>query len=114
MFLEFLSHLISLDFAWIADLIMNNLLWVFLLAVYVFIAYDGKKLLRNFLFIVGALWIVTDIFGVWKIGFAPFLFMIPFVIAIDFFIAGTAIEKHKTSLLWASFFVFSFLFTFFI
>ncbi|MDD5163072.1 MAG: hypothetical protein PHD95_02575 [Candidatus ainarchaeum sp.] len=104
MLFEFFSHLISLDLAWIIGLIMGNLLWLFLLAAYVFITHEGKKVFWGFIFLVGSIWIVLDIFGVWRFEMSPIWLFLVFAIALDFFIANTNWEKHKLTFLLVFFF----------
>ena len=113
MFLEFLNHALALDLQWIAGLVLNNLHWVFLLAAFVYIEHSGKKWLRKFILLVGALYLVLDIVGIWNLVFLPIFITVIFAIALDFFAEGNSLANHKTFALWVFFFATSFIWTFF-
>jgi hypothetical protein len=104
MFLEFLNHVLSLDLEWVIGLVLNNLHWVFLLATYVFITHDGKKWLWKFILLVGSVWVILDIFGLWRFEMSPIWLFLVFAIALDFFVANTGWEKHKLTFLVVFFF----------
>ncbi|MDD5147934.1 MAG: hypothetical protein PHH08_00545 [Candidatus ainarchaeum sp.] len=113
MFLEFISHAFALDFQWIAELVLGNLHWVALLAAYAFIMHNGKKWFWQFIFLVGGLWIFLDIAGLWGIALFPIMLFLMFSIALEFFEEGNWIARHKTGVVWVSFFGLSFLYTLF-
>ncbi len=60
MFLEALTHALTLDLFWFIDLIMNNLFWLFSLLAVMYFLTDGKKAVLGFVIIIFDLWIIRD------------------------------------------------------
>jgi len=48
MLMEFLQNLFALNLEWILDFALQNMLWVFILAVIAFYVSDEKKAIPNF------------------------------------------------------------------
>lgn len=57
MFFEFVQHLALLDLHWIVSLVMNNILWVFMLGAFIYFLNDGKKLMLGFAVVVADIWL---------------------------------------------------------
>ena len=113
MFIEFMSHVLSLDLPWIAGFILGNLHWVFALFAYVIIAGQAKKPVWSFLLLMGGLYAALDIAGLAGWIFVPLLIFLPMNLVISIFLEGTVFQKHATKILWAAFFVLAFINTFY-
>jgi len=114
MFLEFLSHAISLDSGWIIELILSNIPWIFVLAVYVFIQKDGKHVFWGFIFLVGLLYVFMDFFGLLGWIMVPLVIFVPLQMAMNIFFEGTSLHKIELPIILIVFFTLCFLFTFLI
>ena len=68
MLFEFLSHLISLDFGWIVNLLLTNLHWVFATVVLSYFFAEGKKVLALFFIFVFWVWAFFDFVPIIGIG----------------------------------------------
>jgi hypothetical protein len=75
MMLEFLRHLIELDFGWIVQFILNNLLWLFLFAALSHFLFEGKKFIRGIIVFSVVVWTWLDFtaFIGWEIYVAGYL-----------------------------------------
>ena len=82
MLLEFLSHLVSFDLAWIAALILSNLHWAFALFAFTFIGENGKRPVWHFLILIAMLYAFGDILGLGGWILTPFILVIPFQLLI--------------------------------
>lgn len=60
MLLDFMSHLVSLDLAWIIQLILDNLLWLFLLYATLYVVNDGKKTILGTILLFFIIWAWMD------------------------------------------------------
>ncbi len=60
-FWEVIVHVLSLDLNWLATFALNNLLWVFLLTVGIYLFQDGKKVLLGLLTFIPIIWISADL-----------------------------------------------------
>ncbi len=60
MLLDVLTHLVSLDIVWIIDLILGNILWLFLFYTAVHIATDGKKVVLGTIILFILAWALMD------------------------------------------------------
>ncbi|MBN1940714.1 MAG: hypothetical protein JW772_00870 [Candidatus Diapherotrites archaeon] len=114
MFLELLSHALSLDGNWIAELVLNNIPWVFCLLAFVFFNSGGKKWIAGFFFTVGLLYVVVDLFEVMHWIFFPIIMFIPLNMALATFLEGTSWHKHELKIIMALFLGLSFIWTFFV
>jgi len=68
-FFSFFSKLLALDFAWILEFIISNLLWLFIFAVVVFVLFDGKNFFAAFVFLIFAIWLWGDFGALTGVGF---------------------------------------------
>lgn len=68
-FFIFLEKLLSFDFAWIIDLILGNLLWLFMFSVAVYILFDHKKFFVALIVISLAFWLWGDFESLTGVGF---------------------------------------------
>ena len=59
-FFEAVHALLSLDIGFFVDVVMNNLLWVFVFYVLIHIFFDGKKVLYWFLLFCVLMWAAFD------------------------------------------------------
>ena len=76
-FLEFIQALVSLDIAWLINLVLGNLFFVFAFMAVASILYE-KNVLFYFLVVTGLIWITGDfsvLFG-WTAGLVPVLFLV--------------------------------------
>jgi len=60
MFLEFLSHVLSLDIAWIINFIFSNFFWIFIFASLIYFFVGKKKFLLGFFVLIFNLWVLSD------------------------------------------------------
>ncbi|MEK6957611.1 MAG: hypothetical protein AABW99_01355 [archaeon] len=60
-FVEAVQALFSLDLGFFIDIVMNNLLWVFLLYALVHYFFDGKHILHYFLLLSLMMWAWADL-----------------------------------------------------
>lgn len=73
--IEILNHFFSLDFAWILNFILGNILWFFLFAAAAAFFYHGKNWFWSFVYIVIYVWAAiefTKLVG-WQLLSAEFL-----------------------------------------
>ncbi|MCR4336173.1 MAG: hypothetical protein NUV57_06615 [archaeon] len=63
LFIEFFLHLLTFDFGWIVQLVLNNLLWVFGLSALAYLIFGEKKFFAGFILLVFDIWLF-DVFGV--------------------------------------------------
>jgi len=114
MLLEFLSHLLSFDFVWIASLIMNNLHWLFALMAFVVIAEKGKRPVWHFLVLIGFLYAFVDVMAIGGWILAPILIMTAFQFFLGlYFPEGSWPQRNFIKIVTVAFFVVSFIHTFF-
>ena len=60
-FWEFMVRIFTLDISWIADAIMSNLLWVFMIIAAIYILQGGKKVLLGSITAVAVIFISIDL-----------------------------------------------------
>ena len=60
MLLNFLSHLLAFDIAWIVALILNNLFFLFAFTAIMYYFMEGKRVLLGFFVITFVMWIWGD------------------------------------------------------
>jgi hypothetical protein len=113
MLLEFLSHALAFDLAWIASLLLNNLLWVFILLAYVVIASNGKHGFKNFVILTLLLYAAVELEQLQGLIFVPLLIFIPLNFVLEIFLKDTSLEKHQLKIIIFLFFSVTFLHTFF-
>ena len=61
MFLEALTHVLTLDLFWFIDLIMNNLFWVFAFIAVMYFFTDGKRTILGVILIIFDMWLFVDL-----------------------------------------------------
>ncbi|VVC00069.1 Uncharacterised protein [uncultured archaeon] len=69
-FFEFVGPVISLNFPWLVDFFLSNLLWLFILSVMVHILFNGQKFVPALAIFTFALWLWGDFETLSGIGFA--------------------------------------------
>lgn len=73
--IEVLNHFFSLDFAWIINFIMANILWLFLFAAAAAFLYDKKNWFWSLVYVTFYVWAISE-FGVlvgWQVLSKEFL-----------------------------------------
>ena len=60
MLVEFLVHLISLDFHWLIGLVMNNLHFLFIFFAISYFFFDGKNYILAMFLLILDVWLVAD------------------------------------------------------
>lgn len=60
MLVEFLSHLLALDIAWIVALIVDNLFFLFAFSALMYYFMNGKRMFVGFLVITLLMWVWLD------------------------------------------------------
>lgn len=100
---EILFSVFSMDFGFIASLVMNNIFFVFGFAAIGFIQEGNKNLIKNFIAFTGLLLAVLAITEITGIGFFPGQNTVVFFgfIVMPLFILGkgTRIEKHTRKII---------------
>lgn len=112
MLLEFLSHAMSFDIAWIASLILGNLHWVFAISAFILVSNGGKKLIWPFLVTFAMLWAITDFSEMAGWIMVPILTFTTINITLTIFFENTRLQKHLMKILVISFLALSFVHTF--
>ncbi len=69
-FFIFMDHILGLDFPWIVEFMLSNLIWVAVLSVMMHVLFNGEKFVSAFIFMTFALWLWGDFEGLSGIGFA--------------------------------------------
>lgn len=99
MFLEFLGQFFSLNFAWVGQVFLDHLFWLFVLAAFVVISLDSKKHLWGFIFFVFFLWTFTDLnfFIGWNVPafFGPVFFILVAVPSFAFLEKNGKLSKYN-------------------
>ncbi len=114
MLLEFLSHAIAFDLAWIASLILGNLHWVFAIGAFVIIAEKGKKPIWHFLLIMGFLYAFLDVMELGGWILAPLIVLVPIqFFIILYFPEGSWPQRNFVKIVTVLFFALSFIHTFY-
>lgn len=114
MLLEFLSHAMSFDLAWIASLIMGNLHWVFALGAFVVIAEKGKKPVWHFLVLIGFLYAFVDVMELGGWILVPMMLLVPLQLFIGlYFDEGTWMQRNFVKIVTVLIFALSFIHTFY-
>lgn len=66
MLIEFLYHLMALDIAWILELIINNLQFLFIFIAIIFVFANGQKLIAGTITLILMLWILNDVGNIFQ------------------------------------------------
>lgn len=117
MLLEFLSHAISLDLGWIANLLFTNIHWIFAVFAFVVLADSkggsGKKFVWKFIVTMGLLYAAVDIGSLAGWAFPTQMVFIPINFGITIFTENTRFQKHFIKIVVVVFFLLSFINTFY-
>jgi len=103
MLFEFFYRLISLDTNWLVSLKANNLHWLFLITVLIFIFFDGKKVVLGVIafFLVGWAWGDFELISGLAVFAGGFL-MIYYLSKIAVMIFAENQPELKNKLIWIS------------
>lgn len=113
MLLEFLTHAMAFDLAWIVQLVMGNLHWLFALMAFVFIAEKGHRPVWHFLVLIGFLYAFLDVMEMGGWILMPMIILAPFQIGFGlFFKEGTWPQRNFVKILTVLILVLSFVHTF--
>ena len=63
-FLEFISHVLNLDLAWLLNLVLANLHYLFMFALLMYVFLDGKRLVYGFVLVILYVFAFTDFLGI--------------------------------------------------
>ena len=99
MLIEFLYHFFSLDFAWIAGVILEHLLWVFIFAAATVIIFPAQKHFWGFVFFVFLVWALVDVgaYTGWRLAnyFGPAHFVLASLVAFAFLEKNGKLSKYN-------------------
>jgi len=117
-FFEALAALAGLDFTFFIDVVMGNLLWVFMFFVLVYFFFDKKNTIYYFLLWAVLLWAFLDFESLTSMTFrtGPFL-MLYYLTKLALLSWAENSPRFKNKLLWVSetqFLLLLFIFTFFL
>lgn len=101
MFLEFLSHVLQLDFAWILKFVLLNLHWLFAFVLAIYFFGEGKKVVSGVIALIFALWAMNDGANIMGWVFITGGFLLLFYV-VKFFILKIAEEtpQLQSKLIW--------------
>lgn len=80
MFVEFLSHVVSLDLVWVMQFILGNLHWLFAFFAISLIFFNGKKIKRRFIILVLVPWIWFDLTHAMGLVFLTGIFLVMYYV----------------------------------
>ncbi len=111
MLLNFLSHLLNLDFAWIVfDLILGCMGFTVAYLILAHIYSGGKRWLAYFFFLMLLLYAILDfgtLFGIALVSKNNMLGWLMFQFTATIFLTGTKLQKHTLKIMVACFLGFS-------
>src|SRR3989344_4468144 len=112
---EALGALASLDIGFFIELVLGNLLWVFIFAGVNHVLFKGKGLEKNTILFGFYIWAFREFMGIWGFsGFAasPFVFFALMAIVQIFVLEPKALGKHTAAADVAAFYGILFFFNF--
>lgn len=103
MLIEFLYHLVTLDFAWLMQLVLGNLHFLFIFVAIIFLFTNGKKVLVGAIALVLMLWILNDVGNIFKWAtFVGGFLSIHYMIKIAVLAFAEDDEKMGSKLIWVN------------
>jgi hypothetical protein len=117
MLLEILDALLSFNLAWLFQLILNNLHWLFIFALLRHVLSSGKSLLPGMFVLMFILFSIRCIIHTllhWHfiVFLSPLFFFATVILLLRIFIAGTSLQKHTVPLTIFFIYFFTWLFGF--
>jgi len=112
--MEFISHAMAFDLAWIAGLILGNLHWLFAIAAFVIIAEKGKRPVWHFLVMILFLYAFLDILDLGGWILVPMFFLMALELLIGlYFPVGSWAQRNFVKIVTVLIFTLSFIHTFY-
>ncbi|MDO8537392.1 MAG: hypothetical protein Q7S21_00745 [archaeon] len=99
---EFLSAILDVNLQFFIDLVLNNLVWLFIFVVLASVFYAKKGLILGTILVALGIFLFSDLLVLFSIpsvlSVIPLIFLI-IAIFLFFWLEGTSFEKHSITIL---------------